>query len=377
MQRRMRILQIVNGFAIGGAETKLLDLIRRLDRKKYEIFVVSVGQGGPLQSDFEKAADDLVVFEKKSAFDFSLIFKVAHYIRKNKIDLVQTTLLYADLIGPVAAKLAGAKHVISWETVSHGTNDPLRTKLRHRFGYRLSMKMVSKIVAVSEETKTSIIANRKINPRKVEVIYYGVDTDLFNRSENGNHIKREVLGIQENEIVILTVARIEEVKGHQFLIEAAKDIVKDFPRVKFFFVGDGVLREELEKRVQALALFAHFYFLGFRKDVGDLLKTADIFVLPSLSEGLPNVLLEAMASSKPVVATNVGGIPEIIVHGKTGYLVPPKNPRLLGKAIRKLLENPDDRKKIGEAGRNIVTHKFSLDRMVRNFDQLYASLLDR
>ena len=373
MKSKIHILQLVNGFAIGGAETKLLDLIRRLDKKKYKVFVAGVGQGGPLQSEFEKAADGLVVFEKKSAFDFSLIFKVANYIKRNKIDLVQTTLLYADLIGPMAAKLAGVKHVISWETVSHGENDPLRTKTRHRFGYRLSMKMVSRIIAVSKETQISIILNRKINPKKVKLIYYGVDTDLFNSSENGRVSKRAEFGIREDDIVISAVARLEEVKGHKYLIEATKDLIKDFPALKIVFVGDGTLRGKLENQVENLSLSPHYRFLGFRKDVVNLLKMSDIFVLPSLSEGLPNVLLEAMACSKPVVSTNVGGIPEIISTGKTGYLVSPEDSNLLRKAIRKLVENPDYQKKIGAKGRQLVENNFSLNKMVQDFEYLYDS----
>ncbi|MFQ5484576.1 MAG: glycosyltransferase, partial [Desulfobacterales bacterium] len=163
-RRKIKILHVVNGFAIGGAEMKLLDLVRCTDKGKYRIVVCSVGQGGPLQKEFESLDVKVVVFQKKFAFDFSLVFKVARLIRKERIDIVQTTLLYADLIGALAAKMAGVPVVISWETVSHGENDCLRVNLRHKLGYRVAMKFVKRIVAVSDETRDSIIENRGIKP---------------------------------------------------------------------------------------------------------------------------------------------------------------------------------------------------------------------
>ncbi len=173
--RKINILQLVNGFAIGGAERKLLDLVRTLDKNRYNIVICSVGQGGPLQGEFEKLGLKVVVVPKKFAFDVSLILKVAQLMREERIDIVQTTLLYADLIGALAAKFAGVPIVISWETVSHGANDSLRTKLRHKLGYRFAMKFVDKIVAVSDETRMSIVEKRRVPSEKIMTIHYGVD----------------------------------------------------------------------------------------------------------------------------------------------------------------------------------------------------------
>jgi len=374
MARKIRILQLVNGFAIGGGEIKLLDLAKGLNRDKYEVYVASVGQSGPLENRFREAADDLVVFRKKFAFDFSLIYRVFRYTRERKIDLVQTTLPYADFIGPPAAKLAGVKHVISWETLSHGKDDPLRSKLRHHLAYRLAMKMVTKIVAVSGETRTSIIVNRKIPKKKIEVIYYGVDTDLFEPSPEKMLSIRKALHLSDKNIVLLTVARLEKVKGHSYLIKASKEIIQLFPSVRFVFAGDGNYRPHLEKMVEEYSISDYFRFLGFRKDVVNLLKMADIFVLPSVKEGLPNVLLEAMAVAKPIVATAVSGVPEIIFNGQNGYLVPAKDSEALKNSIIKLVESREVRKKMGNTGRRLVEKEFSLNKMIKDFENLYDYL---
>jgi glycosyltransferase involved in cell wall biosynthesis len=366
---KIKILQLVNGFAIGGAESKLLDLVKHVNRDRYEIIVCSVGQGGPLQNEFENLGIKVVMFQKKFAFDLSLVLKVKRLIQEEGIDIIQTTLLYADLIGAVAARLANVPTVISWETVSHGSFDTLRTKSRHKIAYRFAMRYVSKIVAVSDETRDFIITFRKIDPGKIQTIHYGVDLNKFQKtSSNG---KRQEIGISNETPVVGVVARLEEVKGHRFLIEAAKEIINKIPDTQFVFIGDGSLRSSFEQRVEELGLTSNFKFLGFRKDVHDLLNVLDVFVLPSISEGLPNVILEAMANEKPVVATAVGGIPEAIINGETGYLVPEKNSEALQEAIIKLLENKKNANKMGRNGRKRVEEEFSLQKEIAEFEKLY------
>ncbi|MFQ5753426.1 MAG: glycosyltransferase [bacterium] len=370
-RQRINILHLVNGFAIGGAESKLLELVRCTDKKNYRLVVCSVGQGGPLQKEFEKLGVKVIVFRKKFSFDFSLVFKVARLIREERIDIVQTTLLYADLIGALAAKVAGVPIVISWETVSHGQNDCLRVNLRHKIAYRFAMKFVEKIVAVSDETRESIIENRGIQPSKLITIHYGVDLVRYNGA-NGFK-KRKEIGISDGEPVVGIVARLEEVKGHRYFIQAISQLIEGFPNMKCVLIGDGTLRKSLELQVENLNLKSNFCFLGFRKDVNSWLNAIDIFVLPSLSEGLPNVILEAMACKKPVVATAVGGIPEAIIDGVTGSLVPPQDSNALAQAIGRLLKNRKLAEEMGKKSRLRVEEKFSLQHEVSEFEKLYKS----
>jgi len=377
-KRKINLLHIVNGFAIGGGELKLLELVKNLVEKradKYNVTVCSVGQGGTLQPEFEKLGIKVFVIQKKHKFDISQVFKVRRIIRQEKIDLVQTTLFYADVIGTLAAKLAGVDAVISWDTVSHPP-DSFETRLRHKLFYQFCMRFVKKIVAVSEGVKRYLMEERKIDSGKIDIIHYGIDLSLFN-SRNGflDKSKRIELGIPDNKIVIGTVARLEVQKGHRYLIEAAPKIIDKFSDVVFVFAGDGTLRQELEEQVNELGLQEYFRFLGFRKDVKELLFAFDVFVLPSLFEGLPNVILEAMASGRPVVATAVDGTPEIIENNKNGLLVSSKSPNALSQAILSLLEKNGKAQKIGEMARLRVEEKFSFDMQFQKFEEIYNEVL--
>jgi len=377
-KRKINLLHIVNGFAIGGGELKLLELVKNLVEKradKYNVTVCSVGQGGMLQPEFEKLGIKVFVIEKKHKFDISQVFKVRRIIKQEQIDLVQTTLFYADVIGALAAKLAGVDAVISWDTVSHPP-DSFETRLRHKLSHKFCMRFVKKIVAVSEGVKKYLIEDRKIASGKIDIIQYGIDLSLFN-SKNGflDRKKRSELGLPDHKIVIGTVARLEVQKGHRYLIEAAPEIINKFPNVVFAFVGDGTLRQELETQVSELGLQENFRFLGFRKDVKELLFAFDVFVLPSLFEGLPNVILEAMASGRPIVATAVDGTPELIEHNETGLLVPPKSPQAMQEEILNLLEMEDRGKVLGQNAKQMAKQKFSFDKQFRKFEEVYDAML--
>ncbi|RMD92641.1 MAG: glycosyltransferase [Calditrichaeota bacterium] len=378
--QKINVLQVVNGLAIGGGELKLLELVRNLKEKrssKYRVVICSVGQGGPLFDEFKKLGVKIYIIEKKHKFDFTQILKLYQIIKSENIHLVQTTLFYADIIGTLAAKLARVRPIISWETVSH-PSDSHEHRWFHKISYQICMAWVDKIVAVSEAVKYFLIHQRGIAPDKIVTIHYGIDLAQFNNL-NGfiDYKKRLELGFKKNDIVLGTVARLTHQKGHQYLIEAAPSILKIFPNVHFVFAGDGPLRKNLEEKTDQLGVRQNVHFLGFRNDVKDLLYTFDLFILPSLFEGLPNVILEAMATSRPVVATAVDGTPELVQHNKTGLLVPPKSPDALGEAILKLLQQPDRGKKMGYLGRQLVEKQFSFEQQFRRFEELYDAELSR
>ena len=373
---KKNVLQLVNGFGIGGAEKALLELVRRLDRDKYRVIVCSVGQGGILETEFKNYADRVAVFPKKFSFDISLIWKVAKLMQKENIDIVQTTLFYADIIGTFAAMLARVPVMISWQTALALPTGHLKDdKLRHTTSYKYAVKHIDKIIAVSDDIKTFFVEKRGIEADKIITIPYGVDLDLYS-CRNGVK-KREELNLNAFDPVIGVVGHLSEVKGHTYLIEAAPKICKKFPDVKFVFAGSGPQRETLEKQVKNLNLSSNFHFLGVRRDIPELLNIIDIFVLPSLFEGLPNVILEAMASSKPVVASAVGGIPEAVQHQVTGLLVPPKDPDALADAILKMLADREWATNMGKEGRKRVEEFFSIENEVKKIQQVYDDLFEQ
>lgn len=367
--RRIHVLFVVNGFSIGGGEIKLLELIREITEKYSERFkcsVCSVGIDGPLRSQFEALGLRTEVFLKSGPYDVSQIFKLIRLIREERIEIVQTTLFYADVLGTYAARMAGIRHIISWEAVTQPYS------LKHLYAYRLASKWFTMSVSVSQAIERQVIEHRNVPPKKTCTIHYGVDVERFS-TEKEDGLKRE-LGIKNNKILIGTVARLTEQKGHRYLIAAIPNILKAYPNVEFVLIGDGPLREELSSLVLSLNINSSVHFLGFRDNIPQLLRNLDLFVLPSLYEGLPNVVLEAMASGLPVVATAVDGTPEAIVHGKTGFLVPSCQPDALSDAICTMLNDREKMNLMGRAGRHHVETRFSLNNQVNQFVQLYNSL---
>ncbi|MCG8603891.1 glycosyltransferase, partial [bacterium] len=325
---KINVLQLIEGLNWGGAETKLLELIGCMDSDRFKTTVCSLGMGERIKGRFDELGVNFVSLTRRRKIDPKLIWDVASLMRRERIDVVMTTLFYADVIGALARTLAPVKAAFSWETISAP-----EWLLTHRlWAYRFAMRFCDKVISVSETTGKWLVEKRGLPQDKVVVIPYGVNLEQFTTGRK-DELKTE-LGIPAQSLVIGTVARLHHQKGHRYLIEAAPGIIRKHPNIRFVFVGDGALRQELEERIRSYGLQDNFVFLGFCEDVNDLLKTFDVFVLPSLYEGLPNVILEAMATGLPVVATAVDGTPELIVENETGYLVPPKDPKALEQKIK-------------------------------------------
>lgn len=365
LPRKIRVLQLIEGLNLGGAETKLLELVAHMDRDRFETTVCSLGLGDRIREEFEKLGVEFVTLARLRRVDLGLVFKVARLIRRKNIDVVMTTLFYADVLGALAGVLAKPRAVFSWETVSA----PEWLLKRRVIAYRFAMRFCDHVISVSHATAKWLIEKRGVPADKVVVIPYGVDLNLYN--PGGNPALRTNLGIEPDVPVVGVVARLHPQKGHRYLIEAAPAIVAQCPDTKFVFVGDGDLRQELENMVQTARLTDSFMFLGFRKDVKDLMRMFDVFCLPSLYEGLPNVVLEAMATAKPVVATAVDGTPELVVNNETGFLVPAADPSALAEKILFLIDNRDIGRELGENGARRVKAEFSLERQVEGFQNLY------
>lgn len=363
---KINMLQLVNGFAIGGGEMKVLELVQRLDKDRYNITVCSVGQGGPLEPEFRKAVARVEIFSKKMSFDVSLVQKVARLMKEHHIEILQSTLFYADVIGAYAAYLANVPVVISWEAVT----GPFA--FHHYWSYKLAAQKIDRIVAVSDDIRNKVIRERNLAEDKVITIHYGVDLKKF--APENQLLRRSDIGVSDSQIILGTVARFDHPKGHKHLIDAAPAIVQQYPDVRFVFVGDGPLRQEVEQQIHHLGFDRHFILLGFRRDVKQLLGLFDLFILPSLSEGLPNAVLEAMACSNPVVATAVNGVVEVVEDGKTGYLVPPANPERMANAVIRMLQSRELMKQMGIKGRERVANAFSVEQQMAKFETLYETL---
>jgi glycosyltransferase involved in cell wall biosynthesis len=214
------------------------------------------------------------------------------------------------------------------------------------------------------------VENDGFEKEQIVVVHNGVDCTPF---ENLTSHRELIPGSTVEDILVIQVANMHvHTKGHTYLIEAAPDVCKRFPNVKFVLVGDGELRSEFEARVAALGLSPQFIFMGARGDVADLLACCNVGMLVSLAEGLPNSVLEYSAAGLPVVATDVGGIPEIVTDGETGYIVPPKNPLAIAEALIKLLTDPSQARIMGDNGRARVRNEFSYDRLISQLEEIYS-----
>ena len=235
--------------------------------------------------------------------------------------------------------------------------------------------MVDKIVTVSKNLKNRLINEIKIKPEKIIHIPNGVDTNKFNiyRKE----FTRKKFGFKKEDFIIGIVARLDPIKNHKTLFFAFKEIVKNYPQVKLIIVGDGSLREELKEKSYQLGIKNKVIFMGERDNVSEILKTFDIFVLPSLNEGMSNTILEAMATGIPVIASNVGGNPELVIDGRTGFLFSPNDVESLVQKIKTYILHPELKQKHGYNARKRVEEKFSLDQMVRRYEELYLELVER
>lgn len=362
---KIRVLQLVEGMNWGGAETKLLELISHMDRQRFDTTVCSLGIGDRIRTRFDELGIPFVSLKRRGRIDPKLVWDVSQLIREKKIDVVMTTLFYADVVGALASAISPNKAVFSWETISAP-----EWLLRHRlWAYRFAMRYCSKVISVSNATARWLVEKRGLSEKQITVIPYGVNLALYQQGKNPQ--LRAELGLSQDALVVGVVARLHPQKGHCYLIEAAQKICRQHPNAQFVFAGDGKLRTALEKQVADAGLTKQFNFLGFRSDVKDLLRTFDLFVLPSLYEGLPNVILEAMACGLPVVATSVDGTVELVDDGETGFLVPPEQPDALAEKIQQVLSDDALRQKFGQTGRKKVETQYSLELQVSRFQELY------
>ncbi|MEQ8767387.1 MAG: glycosyltransferase [Planctomycetota bacterium] len=362
------MLFVVEGFADGGAEGKLCELVSRLDRSRFRPIVCSLGLGDARRKDFEALGVDIHTIPKRARWiDWALVRQLTALMRRERVDIVQTTLFYADVAGAWAAARAGIDNVLAWETVS----SPKWLRWDRKLAYRFTQKWRRQVIAVSQRTAQYLVDERGIDSDRVQVIPYGVDLTRFTPGKSAG--LRAELDLDPGARILVTVARLVDEKGHRFLIEAARSILETCPEAHFAFLGDGPLAEDIATRAKSLGIDDHIHLLGFRRDVSALLTSADIFVLPSLYEGLPNAVLEAMAAARPVVATAVDGTQEAVVDGETGLLVPPGDPDALVDPIVRLLQEPDTRTEMGIAGRARVEAEFSLEVQIERFESLYDS----
>jgi len=374
MSDRLSIAHIIYGLKYGGAEKLLIPLAAKLDPERFRVIVVALTCGGPVEEELRSLNINVRVLRRDGRFSIFDLARLIQLMKEQDIDIIHTHLQNADIWAGLAAKLCRIKHISTF----HGAY--FKNSAFEFLKQRLRVILPDKIIAVSENTASHCIRRLKVNPNKVKVIYNGVDSNRFKVGVEPSLKKREI-GISDNTIVLSAFGRLEIEKGHRYLIEAVSYLKTDYPnfnsKITVLIVGEGRLKKELMQMASELGVEEEVKFLGERDDIAELLGITDIVVIPSLSEGFSIVALEAMAAGKPVVATNVGGMPELITNETDGLLISPGDKSAVASAILALIENKDLAYRLSYAAKEKVTKNFSEEGMLAKIMQVYEDLMQR
>jgi glycosyltransferase involved in cell wall biosynthesis len=305
----------------------------------------------------------------KKICDFTTLCDLVRLIRERRIAILHTHEFSMNTIGLAASRLTGIPLVATVHGKSYYAE-----RFRRRLAYRVVGKFAGQMVAVSDDVRDLLVQRVGVPAGRIRVVSNGVPVDHKPSHARLSTLRRN-LGLNGQIRVVGTVGSLYPVKGHKYLIDAAVHVVRRCPDVTFLLVGRGGLREELEAKAISVGVAPYIRFLGHRDDVPDLLGVCDLFVLPSLSEGMPLALLEAMAAGVPSVATRVGGVREVIEDGRSGVLIPPGDSQALAESIIRLLEDRTLARQMGEYAREVVARRFSLTKMVLAYQGIYADLL--
>lgn len=366
----MNVAHLIGTNFFGGPERQILSHALRVRVYGVTPQILSFAENGRKNELLRRATDEGVACRElalRSPFHPGAVTELAGYMKNLGTNLLVGHGYKANVVGRLATWRVG----IPFLAVSRGWTAESRRIRFYEFLDRLFLRLADAVVAVSEGQRQKILACR-VRADKVHVIHNAIDLDCFpGPAERG--IRAE-LNIPSDAILVATAGRLSPEKNHMGLIQAAKRVVSENPGVYFVVFGEGFLRPDLEKALADSGIADRFFLAGFRSDVRCLLHESDIFVLPSHTEGLPNVILEAFACRKPVVATCVGGTPEVVRHGVDGLLGAPGNMEELGAGILALAADPDLRLRLGTSGYEHARSAFDFATQTRAYLELYGSL---
>lgn len=384
MSAKIKVIHIITRLDKGGSAENTFLTLKGLDKSRYQVSLIAGPVDDPSQdrrSHLEESGVRYIQVPQLRRnihlfYDFSALLKTFRLLRRERPDIVHTHTSKAGLLGRLAAKLAGIPSIIHTPHghVFFGYFGALKTRMFILFE-KLASRITDKIVALTPREKSDYLSYKVTSEEKLVVIPSGIELHKCQHAPREERSKlKKGLGIPETSAVVGTAGRLVPVKGPQFLLKAFKQVISEHPDTYLVFAGDGPLRKSLEKNAVVMGLAKKIIFAGWRDDMARVLSVFDVFCLPSLNEGMGRVLVEAMALGKPIVASDVGGIPDLIIPGKNGFLVPPRNPGELARQILFLVKNREEAAKLGRAGKEMVS-VFSDEIMVQKIAELYEKEL--
>lgn len=370
----LKVLYVHNSLDLGGAQSVRYMFLKHLKPDLIDVSICCLGRKGEFGEKIEKMGYKIQAFNRPYGLgNLSTTFALYRYIKKNNFDIIHSSLFYANYHAALAARLAKARFLILEEHGEHRMHD----KKRHFFYRYISQKVAEKshiVVCCSDYIKNGISRAYKVDTGKVSVLKNLIDDKKCEIKRDRMSIRKE-LNIPEDAFVMVNVASLSWVKNQHILIDAVKKMATK--KIFLIIAGDGPLRSELEARAVDEGVADKIRFLGWREDVVDCLNAGDVFVLPSLSEGLPISLLEAMSLGLPCIASRVGGMQEALNDGVTGIMIEPGNLDDLMGSLEKIIVNRDFSLQIGAASRDFVINNFSPFRYVNGVLHLYDMLINK
>lgn len=363
----MSLFQLDAGREWRGGQRQSFFLTRELQRCGYPVFFY-VQPESPLYEKARGAGLPTTPLRTRSEVDLRAVLRLAAAMKRRRCRLVHFHDAHSLAVGSAAASLAK----VPIRIISRRVDFPIRGNPLSRKKYS---KDIDRIIAISDGVRR-VLVESGIDPRLITVVPSGIDFTPYEEATDSDYLHRE-LNFSRDDFLVGIVAHLADHKGHTYLIQASRILKSQAPGIKIVIVGDGPLRLDLDRQVKQDGVSDMVFFLGFREDVPRLLGSLDLFVLSSKLEGMGTSIMDAMASRLPVVATRVGGIPEVVVDGKTGLLVPPRDPEALAAAILKLYRDRQMASRLGGEGFRVVHEKFSAQAMAGRIIQEYERIADR
>ncbi len=381
MKDKMTVLFIIDVlFREGGTEVHLFNLVNGLDPARFRPIVVPLFPADSPMIERMRAAGIMVYpLLLKRVYGLSAVrvaYRLISLMKRQNVDIVQTYHFVSDVLGSLTATMAGVPLVVC-NRRDKGFNE----RRPHRWVRRLITPLIDFTICVSDDLRAQLLATERMRADRVVTLYNGVQANPV-LSPALRQAKLKELGLSESRPIIGSVMNLRPIKGAKYLVEAAAIVLKKHPQAQFVIVGGAAERlpamadyvNPIMEFVKQNKLDEALHFTGNRTDVGELLLLFDIFVLPSLSEGFSNALIEAMRAGNSIVATEVGGNPEALDHGENGLLVPPGDAAALAGSLMTLLENPVYAKQLGAAARRKAESRFTVNAMVQDYQRLYRRL---
>jgi len=382
---KIKVMQVIARLNIGGATMHVVNLSTKLDPECFDSMLVSgtenPGEGSLLDYALSCGVRPIVIPEivgeaTFKARDGKALAKLYHLIRQKRPHIVHTHTAKAGFLGRLAAHLAGVPVVIHTfhGHVLHSYYPRFKTRVLRQMEQTLA-RISHQIIAVSEQVKSELVFHGVSSREKITVIPLGFDLTPFLSCEaQKGEFKRE-LGLGNGARLVGIVGRIFPIKNHRLFLETAALVSANDPSARFVIVGDGLLRNELERHTLQLGIRDRVFFTGWRRDLPRIYADLDVLVVSSDNEGTPVSAIEAMASGCPVVSTQVGGLPDMITDGESGYLVPPRDPKAMAIFILRLLNDAQTAYKMSRNARAIAQERFNIKRLVTDIEKLYQALL--